>query len=154
MLIESSLRPAPAVPAGAARAGGLALARASASVEGKATRLTLEWRAQDARSGTLALVPRFLDSSGRPVLDAVFPSPGGRRPYPMLWPLVDDLAPALSRGQGLRQVFLLGRAPSGEAARLELDLYDLEPGVPARPLGRVSAPLSAPARGRAAPGGG
>ena len=44
-----------------------------------------------------------MDASGNLLLDSVFPSRGGKRPYPMIWPLIDDLASSLHLRAGSRR---------------------------------------------------
>lgn len=132
--------------ADAPRAGGLALLGAAAAVVGETTSLKLEWRVEAPPQATLAFIPRIKDAEGNLLLDSVFPSRGGKRPYPMIWPLVDDLAFGLHlrAGQTLRQTFLLRRAPKAlsPGAVLELDAFELAPAGNAVPLGAVTVPLS------------
>ncbi len=146
LLLSSEARPAPRGVPGASKAGGLALLGASAAIQGGATVLELEWKIETPPAGTLAFIPRLKDSAGRLILDAVFPSRGAKRPYPMIWPLIDDLAAGLSLkpGQGLRQTFALRRVPAGltSGAVLELDAFKIAPDGRAAPLGTVTAPLS------------
>ena len=127
-------------------AGGLALLAAAATVRGETTALELEWRVDAAPRATMAFIPRLKDASGALLLDAVFPSRGARSPYPMIWPLVDDLASGLGLkpGQTLRQTFLLRRPAASFApgAVLELDAYEIAPGGGAVPLGSVTAPVT------------
>lgn len=159
---DLSLRPSPgcaaALPAAAevsllsssrgpaAPAGGPALLRAKAVVRGETTVLELVWRVDDPPASALAYIPRVKDASGALVLDAVFPSRGAKRPYPMIWPLVDDLAAGLGleRGRTLRQTFALRRAPKtlGPGAVLELDAFAVAPTGSAVPLGTSTIPLS------------
>ncbi|MBI4061160.1 MAG: hypothetical protein HY403_06995 [Elusimicrobia bacterium] len=128
------------------RAGGLTLLSAAAFVQAETTRLELEWRVETPPRRTLAFIPRLKDASGRLLLDSVFPSRGGKRPYPTIWPLVDDLAPGLrlKPGQALRQVFLLARAPkpAASATFLELDAFELTDAGDAAPLGTAAAPIA------------
>lgn len=145
-LLDSVQGPAARVRPDAPRAGGLALLDAAAAAQGGSTRLELEWRVDAAPRATMAFIPRLKDAAGAPVLDAVFPSRGAKRPYPMIWPLVDDLASGLrlKPGRTLRQTFLLRRpAPSlAPGAVLELDVYEITPAGDAVPLGTVTVPVS------------
>lgn len=145
-LLDSVQGPAGSVRLDAARAGGLALLGASVVTQGETTRLELEWRLDAAPRTTLAFIPRLKDASGAVILDAVFPSRGAKRPYPMIWPLVDDLASGLGLkpGRSLRQTFLLRRSAAGLApgAVLELDAYEIAPAGDAVFLGTVAAPVS------------
>lgn len=145
-LLDSVQGAAARVRPDAPRAGGLALLGASAAAQGEATRLELEWRVDAAPRAAIAFIPRLKDASGAPVLDAVFPSRGTKRPYMMIWPLVDDLASGLGLkpGRTLRQTFLLRRPAPGLApgAVLELDAYDISPSGGAVPLGTVTVPVS------------
>lgn len=129
-----------------AKGGGPALLRAKAAVKGGTTVLELAWRVETPPGATLAYLPRIKDASGAVVLDAVFPSRGAKRPYPMIWPLVDDLAPGLGlkRGRTLLQTFALRRAPKslGPGAVLELDAFTIGPTGAAAPLGTSTIPLS------------
>ncbi|MDD5301908.1 MAG: hypothetical protein PHS14_02280 [Elusimicrobia bacterium] len=132
--------------ADAPHAGGLALLGAAASTTGETTALEFEWRVETPPHSTLAFIPRLKDASGNLLLDSVFSSHGAKRPYPMIWPLIDDLAFGLhlKPGQTLRQTFLLRRASKALApgAVLELDAFEIAPAGNAVPLGRVTAPLS------------
>jgi hypothetical protein len=144
--LESSIsvRSAPA-PRAAPRAAGLILAGARASVVAGVTRLELAWTVEKPPRGTLAFLFRVKDASGRIVLDGVFPSRGARRPYPMIWPLVDDEAPALrlAAGAGLRQIFLVRRAAAlGAGSILELDAYELDGDGRAVAAGGLAFPLA------------
>ncbi len=131
---------------GAPRAGGLALLGATVGIEEERTRVTLEWRVEAAPRAVLAFIPQLRDAGGAMLLDSVFPSRGVKRPYPMIWPLVDDLAPGLGLkpGRTLRQTFVLRRAVKGLApgAFLELDAFEIAPSGGAVPLGTVSAPVA------------
>lgn len=131
--------------ADAPRAGGLALLGAAVAVQGDATEIALEWRVEKTPRAVVAFIPRLKDASGRLLLDSIFPSRGVKRPYPMIWPLVDDLAAGLrlKPGQTLRQTFLLARpAKPLEAAFLELDAFEISPAGSAMPLGMVTVPAS------------
>lgn len=156
----STVRPAPAEvyldssAAGSARGarpdaprvGGLALLGAAAAVRGEMTVLELEWRVDASPRATMAFVPLLKDASGTVLLDAVFPSRGPKHRYPMIWPLVDDLAAglALKPGRTLRQTFLLRRPAAGLSAGavLELDAYEISPTGGAVPLGSATVPVS------------
>lgn len=145
VLLDSVPGPAKSAAPGAPRAGGLTLLSASASARGQNTALTVEWRIETAPRATIAFIPRLKDDSGGLLLDAVFPSRGGGRPYPMIWPLVDDLAPglALTPGRTLRETFLLRKALGpASSATLELDAYEIAPAGGAVPLGTVTVPVS------------
>lgn len=130
----------------APRAGGLALLGAAAFIRDGTTRIELEWRVEAPPHSALAFIPRLKDASGALLLDSIFPSRGAKRSYPMIWPLVDDLASGLSlkRGRTLRQTFLLRRAPKALApgAVLELDAFELALAGNAMPLGTMTVPLS------------
>jgi len=130
----------------APRAAGLALLGAAVGAEADRTRVTLEWRVDAAPRAVLAFIPRLKDAGGALLLDSVFPSRGVKRPYPMIWPLVDDLAPGLGLkpGQALRQTFMLRRAVRGLApgAFLELDVFEIGPSGGAVALGTVSVPVA------------
>lgn len=145
-LLGSVPGPAARVGLDAPRAGGLALLGASAAAQGETTRLKLEWRVDVAPRTTLAFIPRLKAPSGALLLDTVFPSRGAKRPYPMIWPLVDDLTSGLelTPGRTLRQTFLVRRPASGLApgAVLELDAYEIRPDGGAIPLGSASVPVS------------
>ena len=119
---------------------------AAASIHGDVTTLELVWRVDRIPRAPLAFLPRVEDASGKLLLDTVFPSRGAKRPYPMVWPLVDDLAPGLPLrlGGALRQTWRIRRAPSSlpAGAVLKLDVFEISPaGVPAR-LGSMTAPLA------------
>jgi hypothetical protein len=143
-LVDSTPGPAKPAAAGAPRAGGLTLLRAGVSSRGETTSLELEWLVDAAPRAALAFIPRFKDASGSLVLDAVFPSRGAKRPYPMIWPLIDDLAAglALKPGRTLRQTFLLRRATTAAPASLELDAFEIAPDGGAAPLGKLAVPVS------------
>lgn len=145
-LAASSPGPTTRARADAPHAGGLALLNAAAAVMGETTSLKLEWRVETPPQAPLAFIPRINDAAGSILLDSVFPSHGGKRPYPMIWPLVDDLAFGLHLriGQTLRQTFLLRRASKALApgAVLELDAFEIAPAGNAVPLGTVTVPLS------------
>ncbi|MBI2385608.1 MAG: hypothetical protein HYV14_06305 [Elusimicrobia bacterium] len=145
-LAASAAGPARRAGPEAPRAGRLALLAASAFVRDGTTVLELEWRVDAAPRTTLAYIPRLKDASGALLLDAVFPSRGTRKPYPMIWPLVDDLASGLGLRPGgtLRQTFLLRRPAAGLApgAVLELDAYEIAPDGGAGALGTVKVPLA------------
>jgi len=145
-LIASAAGPARAARAAAPLVGGLALLRAAAYSQGNTTTLELEWRVEAPPEAPLALIPRLKDVSGNLLLDAVFPSRGAKRPYPMVWPLIDDLARdlGLKRGQTLRQTFLLRLAapPPSPGTALELDVFTITPAGTASPLGSVTAPVA------------
>lgn len=127
-------------------AGGLALIGAAVAAEPDRTRVTLEWRVDAAPRAVLAFIPRLRDADGTLLLDSVFSSRGVKRPYRMIWPLVDDVAPGLDvkPGRTLRQTFVLRRAVKGLAhgAYLELDAFEIAPSGGAVALGTVSAPVS------------
>ena len=131
---------------GESHAGGLVPLRARVSVEKESTRLDLDWRVEIPPKTTVAFIPRLKDEEGSLLLDSVFPSRGVKRPYPMIWPLVDDLAPELhlKPGQTLSQTFLLRRAAKGlePGAVLELDVFEISPAGKALPRGTASIPVS------------
>lgn len=145
-LVTSVPGPAMRRRADAPRAAGLALLSAAASVRGETTSLKLEWRIETPPQATLAFIPRLMDASGNLLLDSVFPSRGGKRPYPMIWPLIDDLASSLHLrpGQTLHQNFLLRRAVRSltSSAVLELDVFELAPAGNAVSRGSVTLPLA------------
>jgi len=145
-LLDSVPGPAARARADAPRAGGLSLLGASASVRGGTTALELEWLVETPPSTVLGFIPRLKNAEGKLILDAVFPSRGGKRPYPMIWPLIDDLASGLrlKPGKTLRQTFLLRRAPKaqGPGVVLELDAFEIAPGGHAVFLGTVTVPVS------------
>lgn len=145
-LLAATAEPPAGTGAGAPRAGGLALLGAAVGVEDGRTRLTLDWAVVSPPGAVLAFIPRLLDAASRPLLDTVFLSRGAKRPYPMIWPLVDDLAPGLRLrpGQRLRETFLIRRAAGSvpRGAVLELDAFEIAPAGNALPLGTVRAPVS------------
>lgn len=145
-LAASTPGPATNARPGAPRAGGLSLLSAAASVQGETTSLELEWRVETPPQGTVGFIPRLKDASGNLLLEAVFPSRGTKRPYPTIWPLIDDLAVGLhlQPGRTLRQTFLLNRAPKGPApaAVLELDAFALSAAGSGVPLGTLAVPIS------------
>lgn len=145
-LLAAAAEPPASAGAGAPRAGGLALLGAAVEIEDGRTRLTLDWAVESPPGTVLAFIPRLLDAEGRLLLDTVFPSRGAKRPYPMIWPLVDDLAPALRLKPGLRlrQTFLIRRAAGSvpPGAALELEAFEIAPAGNALPLGTVRAPVS------------
>lgn len=144
-VLDASTPGAPRPAAAGPRAGGLALLSAAVIPQAETTKIELEWRVEKTPQRTLAFIPRLKDADGRLLLDAVFPSRGGQRPYPMIWPLVDDLAPGLhlKSGQTLSQSFTLRRAskalPAG--AVLELAAFEIAPAGDAVPLGTLTAPV-------------
>lgn len=131
---------------GARRVGSLVLLGAAVGVEADRTRVTLEWRVEATPRAVLAFIPRLKDAGGALLLDSIFSSRGVERPYPMIWPLVDDLAPGLGLkpGRTLRQTFLLRRTVKGLApgAFLELDVFEIAPAGGAVALGTVSVPVA------------
>lgn len=145
-LLDSVPGPATREQAGAPRAGGLSLLNAAVSTQGETTTLELKWLVETPPLETLAFIPRLKDASGALLLDSVFPSRGGKRPYPMIWPLVDDLASGLQLkpGRTLHQTFLLRRAMSDPAPGtiLELDTFKIAADGTAVPLGTLTMPLS------------
>ncbi len=137
------------------------LLRAAMTSYTATTTITLEWRLGQPPNGPLAVVPRLTGPDGRLLLDAIFPSvdapaPRNRlreavslarnpvRPYPVLWPLVDDEAPHehILPGDVLKQVFTLRKPIPGSAARgmLTADLFEIEGS--ARKLGSFSVPVT------------
>lgn len=145
-LLASEPGPASRGRADAPRAGGLSLLGAAVAVRGNTTAVTLDWRVEAPPRGTLAFIPRLKDASGNLLLDAIFPSRGAKRPYPMIWPLVDDLASGLPlrKGGTLRQSFVLRRPAQAAApgAVLELDAFEIAPAGNAVPLGTVTAKVA------------
>lgn len=144
--LVSSTAGAPRPGRSGPRAGGLSLLEASVSAMGAATRLDLVWRVETSPLSTIAFIPRLEDASGALLLDSVFLSRGAKRPYPKIWPLVDDIAPGLNlkKGQTLRQSFLLARdlGKPAPGAILQLDAYEISTDGRGASLGRTRSPVS------------
>lgn len=144
-LASSSPGPRPRGARSLPPVAGLRLVSAEASALGGSTLLKLGWEVDTPPEGPLAFVVRVKNASGETVLDGVFPARGTKRPYPVIWPLVDDspFLPSLARGRGLAQAFLIRRAPRLEpGAVLELDAYRLQAGGRSLPAGTLAFPLS------------
>lgn len=145
VLLSSRQGPPPLRPAKRARAGGLTPLSASVAVRGATTSLELVWRIDSTPEKTLGFIPRIRDAEGRVTLDAVFASRPGNAGRPMIWPLVDDLAPTmgLKPGRTLSETFLLNRAPASPllGSVLELDVFEFEADGRAASLGSLSLPL-------------
>lgn len=160
-LLESRVLPASAPLARPEK--GIALARAEVRTRGRTTLLTLFWAVGEPPVKVVSIIPRLTNKSGAPMLDSIFPYPSKpaarnfflesffrshnpERPYPMLWPLVDDLAP-FSRakpGQILRQVFELRKEVAGSDVHgtLDVDLFEYEPSGTALSSGHFSVPVT------------
>lgn len=124
---------------------GLRLIAANGYSSDGTTRLKLDWEIEKAPHGPLAFIVRIKNASGETILDGIFPARGTKRPYPIVWPLVDDspFLPSLERGRSLSQTFLVRRSVRLEpAAVLELDAYHLQPGGRSLPAGTLVVPLS------------
>ncbi len=125
---------------------GLSLLRAEATVRGTATVIELEWRVEIPPTKVLAFIPRLKDASNRLILDTVFPARNTSRPYPVIWPLVDDLAAGLPLRAGgtLRQTFNINREaqPLAPGGRMELDVFEIAPAGNALLHGTIDVPLA------------
>ena len=160
VLLESRVLPAPAERP----VGDISLSRAEIRLKDRTTEIELDWAMRVPPAKALGIVPRFFDSEGVVLLDAVFPYPGTPaardffleqflrdrnpvRPYPRIWPLVDEEAAraAMRPGQVLRQVFELRKTMPGRMVEgtLEVELFEYEPAGPARSLGLFSVPVTA-----------
>jgi hypothetical protein len=110
---------------------GLSLLRANIQTYADTTQVDLEWLVEIPPKTPFAFVPRLKDFNGRLLFDSIFPSSAGKHPDPILWPMVDDIAPTLGlkRGQGLRQSFVIRHGIEGNEtkAKLELTAYELTP---------------------------
>lgn len=140
---------------------GITLLRAEVRKKEVSTSLVLEWMMGRTPHGVLALVPRLKDRNGKLLLDTIFPSnsnPAPRdyfresfstaynpeRPYPMLWPLVDDVVSSkdMRPGRILRETFEIRRSVDHDdgSATLEVDLYEFNAaGIPQK-IGTFASP--------------
>lgn len=155
-LVESETRPAPTNQS----VSGISLLHAEIRTHERMTSLVLEWAMGAPPSQVLALIPRLKDQNGNTILDSVFyqensernrlkealfRSHNPKRPYPVLWPLVDDMAPLseMKPGQVLRQVFELRKTISGPYAEglLEVDLFQIKSDGSTQNSGHFAVPV-------------